>query len=46
MPLSWAELKKMTVRPQFDVVGFAEWKTRLKKDPWKEMESLKQRINL
>ncbi len=43
MPLSWAELK-LTERPVFRVVDFAEWKDRLKKDPWKAMGAVKQRI--
>jgi bifunctional non-homologous end joining protein LigD len=46
MPLSWAELKKMTERPSFHVADFAEWKQRLKKDPWKDMDTVKQRLKL
>jgi bifunctional non-homologous end joining protein LigD len=45
MPLSWAELKSKT-RPVFRVVDFAEWRARLKKDPWAKMEDVKQRIRL
>jgi bifunctional non-homologous end joining protein LigD len=46
MPLSWTELKKMTERPSFHVADFAEWKQRLKKDPWKDMGTVKQRLKL
>lgn len=46
MPLSWTELKKMKERPLFQVVDFVTWKARLKKDPWDEMESLRQRLKL
>ena len=35
MPLSWAELRKSRERPVFHVADLAEWKTRLKDDPWK-----------
>jgi len=33
MPLAWSELK-LAERPVFRVAGFAEWRGRLKKDPW------------
>jgi bifunctional non-homologous end joining protein LigD len=46
MPLSWSELKKMDDRPSFSIANFAEWKSRLKKDPWKEMDQVKQRLKL
>lgn len=46
MPLSWNELKKMAERPSFDVAGFAEWRSRLKKDPWREMDRVEQRLHL
>jgi bifunctional non-homologous end joining protein LigD len=42
MPLSWSELK--AERPVFRVAKFAEWRDRLKKDPWKTMASVKQRV--
>lgn len=45
MPLHWAELKSKT-RPVFRVADFAEWRARLKKDPWAKMEDVKQRIRL
>lgn len=44
MPLSWRELKQND-RPEFSVANFAEWKTRLKRDPWKEMNTLTQSIS-
>ena len=44
MPLSWRELKQGD-RPEFSVVNFAQWKARLKRDPWEEMETLKQSIS-
>ena len=43
MPLSWGELKLET-RPVFRVADFAEWRGRLKSDPWKQMAALKQRV--
>src|SRR6266851_3348945 len=43
MPLHWSELK-LTERPVFRVADFDEWKDRLKKDPWKAMAGLKQKI--
>ncbi|WP_051978730.1 DNA ligase D [Edaphobacter aggregans] len=43
MPLSWAELRSKT-RPVFRVADFADWRARLKKDPWARMEEVKQRI--
>ncbi len=43
MPLNWNELK-VAERPVFRVSEFAEWRDRLKKDPWKKMASVKQRV--
>lgn len=43
MPLSWTDLKQKE-RPVFRVAEFAEWRARLKSDPWKEMAALKQRV--
>jgi bifunctional non-homologous end joining protein LigD len=45
MPLTWTELKSKT-RPVFRVVDFADWRARLKKDPWAKMEDVKQRIRV
>jgi bifunctional non-homologous end joining protein LigD len=44
MPLGWGELK-LAERPVFRVAEFAEWRDRLKKDPWKKMAAVKQRID-
>ena len=43
VPLSWSELKEAE-RPVFRVAEFAEWRDRLKKDPWKKMTAVKQRV--
>ena len=43
MPLSWSELK-LPQRPVYRVADFPEWRDRLKKDPWKAMPSVKQRV--
>ena len=43
MPLRWEELKQ-EARPVFRVAEFAEWRGRLKSDPWKAMTGLKQRV--
>ncbi|MGB0125599.1 MAG: DNA ligase D [Silvibacterium sp.] len=43
MPLSWDELKK-TDRPKFAVANFDQWKTRLRRDPWAKMETLRQTL--
>jgi bifunctional non-homologous end joining protein LigD len=46
MPLTWSELKKPEERPSFSVTDFAEWKSRLKKDPWTKMNEVKQGLKL
>ena len=43
LPLSWSELKSAK-RPIAHVADFEEWKGRLKRDPWKQFFSLRQRI--
>jgi len=43
MPLAWSELNEKSA-PRFRVSDFSEWKSRLKRDPWKEILSLKQSI--
>ncbi|HMH13611.1 MAG TPA: DNA ligase D [Edaphobacter sp.] len=43
VPLSWSELK-VAERPVFRVAEFAKWRDRLKKDPWKKMTAVKQRV--
>ena len=42
--LAWNELKDDRM-PAFHVTDFPAWRARLKRDPWKEMETLKQRLN-
>lgn len=44
LPLSWKELES-DVAPRFTVAGFAGWKARLRRDPWKEMLTLRQRLS-
>jgi bifunctional non-homologous end joining protein LigD len=43
VPLSWAELKSAE-RSVFRVADFAEWKPRLKRDPWKQFLKVRQHI--
>jgi len=45
MPLAWKELEQSTM-PRFLVSDFSTWRSRLKKDPWKGMLSLSQRVRL
>ncbi|MFT4111883.1 DNA ligase D [Silvibacterium sp.] len=41
LPLAWVDLKQ---RPEFAVANFADWKQRLKRDPWTKMWEMKQRL--
>ncbi len=43
MPLAWSELK-LKERPVFRVADFAEWRARLKKDPWAGIGGMKQAV--
>lgn len=43
LPLEWAELKSAKA-PKFLIARFDDWKERVRKDPWKEMLSIKQEI--
>jgi bifunctional non-homologous end joining protein LigD len=43
VPLSWSELK-LPKRPIFTIGNFAEWRSRLKKDPWAKLFVMKQSI--
>ncbi len=43
MPLSWSELDSPQ-RPTFRVADFAEWRSRLSKDPWKAIAATAQSI--
>ncbi|HTV05333.1 MAG TPA: non-homologous end-joining DNA ligase [Acidobacteriaceae bacterium] len=45
MPLRWEELETLG-RPEFAVANFAEWKARLRSDPWKRMGKLRQRLRI
>jgi bifunctional non-homologous end joining protein LigD len=42
--LDWKELKTDKA-PTFHVTDFENWKARLRRDPWKEMERIKQRLS-
>ncbi|HEX4007566.1 MAG TPA: DNA ligase D [Acidobacteriaceae bacterium] len=48
MPLTWAGLQRTGPShfdpKQFAVTNFSEWKSRLKRDPWQDMNSVKQRL--
>lgn len=43
MPLAWSELK-LAERPVFRVAEFAEWRGRLKRDPWAGIGGMEQRV--
>jgi bifunctional non-homologous end joining protein LigD len=43
VPLSWTELDASKA-PEFTVAGFARWKARLRRNPWKEMNELDQSL--
>jgi bifunctional non-homologous end joining protein LigD len=43
MPLGWAELKAAE-HPRFLVSEFQQWRTRLAKNPWKDMLKLEQKL--
>jgi bifunctional non-homologous end joining protein LigD len=43
LPLAWKELEGRKM-PVFTVAGFARWKERLRRDPWKEMSELDQAL--
>ena len=43
MPLTWTEVNR-TDPKQFAVANFSDWKSRLKRDPWLEMNKVKQRL--
>lgn len=43
MTLDWKELHAAS-HPQFHVTDFPEWSARLKRDPWKAMPALQQRL--
>jgi bifunctional non-homologous end joining protein LigD len=43
LPLSWRELGG-TRLPVFSVAGFAQWKTRLRRDPWSGITEIDQEL--
>jgi bifunctional non-homologous end joining protein LigD len=43
MPLTWTELKRIDPK-QFAAANYGDWESRLKRDPWLEMDSVKQRL--
>jgi bifunctional non-homologous end joining protein LigD len=43
LPLPWSDLK-LDKLPVFRVADFASWRSRLAKDPWKSMPTLKQKL--
>ncbi len=45
VPLPWADLKLLE-RPVFQVARFAEWKSRLSSDPWKDLSKSRQRLKI
>ena len=44
IPLSWSELAAWNNRP-CSVSAFAEWKQRLRRDPWAKMNQVRQRLD-
>ncbi len=43
LPLPWSDLK-LPERPVFHVADLDQWKSRLARDPWKQISTLEQRI--
>jgi bifunctional non-homologous end joining protein LigD len=43
MPLAWSELKQPD-RPTFAVSNFADWQSRLRRDPWKTLPTTHQNL--
>ena len=43
MPLKWDELK-LGEMPKFHISDFQEWRSRLRKDPWKELLEVRQKL--
>jgi bifunctional non-homologous end joining protein LigD len=44
VPLSWSELAGEGP-PAFHVADFAQWRSRLKRDPWMDMTQIKQSLS-
>jgi bifunctional non-homologous end joining protein LigD len=49
MPLAWSEIAPSgafaATRPEFSVANFLDWRSRLKKDPWKSLPHTAQSLN-
>jgi bifunctional non-homologous end joining protein LigD len=43
LPLDWTDLKA-SAHPVFRVADFAQWRSRLKQNPWKSLPNTKQRL--
>lgn len=43
LPLDWSDLS-LKVRPLFHVTDYSTWKSRLSRDPWKQLQNTHQRI--
>jgi bifunctional non-homologous end joining protein LigD len=43
LPLPWADLK-LTERPVFQVATFDQWRSRLIRDPWKQLPATRQTL--
>lgn len=48
MPLAWSEISPSgafaKTRPAFSVANFADWRDRLRKDPWKSLPTTRQSL--
>ena len=44
LPLSWSDLK-LADRPLFHVADYPSWKSRLARDPWKQLPQTKQSLS-
>jgi bifunctional non-homologous end joining protein LigD len=45
LPLSWSDLK-FPERPSFRVADFEQWRSRLRRDPWKQLPNTNQRLTI
>ena len=45
VPLAWSELKSHE-QPRFYVADFATWRHRLDKDPWRQIDTIQQQLDL
>jgi bifunctional non-homologous end joining protein LigD len=44
VPLTWEELAKQKVMPQFRVADFSNWRQRVDEDPWAGMADIRQQL--